>query len=238
MKKFLWSNDGKEITRLLAEMIGQKLPVGIKARGLAVRKTVAKALHHHDQRQYLLLSAIPEATGRGNSEVTFLCKTPGLPLLSFSGSLSYRSEKYFAVEVPREIYKMQMRKAERFLAPQGSFLTFSTPAKQHFSLCRLTDISGCGARIEGATVYPLHKNETIGPCTLSLSEYQALIVHEVSLSSATIAWVDRSRSDGIMAGLRFRSTKSELLKLTGQLDYLTRQSPYRFQPAATAFPAF
>lgn len=222
----------------MAEMIGQQLPVGIKVRGLTARNTVAKGLHHHNRRQYLLLPSFPLTVKPSRNELMVYFKPRGLPLLSFSSTLSFRSERYFAIEVPREIYKIQLRQTERFLAPQGSIFTFFTPAKRRLSLCRLTDISSCGAKIEGATVYPLHENDKIGPCTLSLSEYQALIVHEVSLSSATITWVDRSRNDRIKAGLRFQSTKSEFSQLAGRLDYLTRLSPYRFQPASTIFPTF
>ena len=143
-----------------------------------------------------------------------------------------------AIEVPDQIHKVQLRHAERFLTPQGSIVTFFTPAKQRLSLCRLNDISSTGAKIEGSPVYPLHKNDTIGPFTLSMSEYQALIVREVSLSSSRVAWVDRLQDGRIKAGIRFEPTKKEHIQLVTHLEYLTNNSPFPFRPAVTPFSAF
>ena len=169
--------------------------------------------------------------------MTVFFKLPGYPFLSFSWSIFFQTEKLLAIEVPDKVHKVQLRQAERFIAPQGSIVTFFTPARQRLNLCHLSDISSSGARIEGSPVYPLHKNDSVGPCTLSMSEYQALIVREVTLSSSRIAWVDNFQDGRIRAGIRFEPSKKEHIQLVTHLEYLTNQSPFPFHPAASPFSA-
>ena len=235
MQKFLWSDDRKEIIHLLTTLVSHRHAVGIKVSGLSTIRSIALKLHYHQNRPYLLFHALPIPLKSGQGKMAVFFKLPGYPLLSFECPRFFHSEKYFAVEAAPLIHKVQLRQADRFLAPQGSIVTFFTPQKQRLSLCRLSDISTSGARIEGSPVYPLSRNDTIGPCTLSMSEYQALIVREVTLSSARIAWIDRFQDGRLRAGIRFESSKKEHIQLASHLEYLTHQSPFPFQPAATPF---
>jgi hypothetical protein len=234
MRKSLWLNERKKINQVLSRAISEKLSFGIKIPNTPAVRTFPLKLHEHSAKTYLLLSSPSLPIRKGGKYAAFF-KLPGYPLLYFNW-LDFRlSRQWLAIAIPDVLYKIQLRQEERFVAPLGSIITFFTPTKQRLSLCRLTDVSNNGAKIEGTPVYPLKKNDTIGPCTISLSEYQALIVREVTISASRVVWVDKAPEGKIKAGLRFEPTRNEQIKVASHLEFLTEQSPFPFKSVPSPF---
>lgn len=215
-------------------MISEKLSFGIKIPNTPAVKTLPLNLHEHNAKTYLLLSTPSLPLSKGGRYAAFF-KLPGYPLLYFNWLDFHLYRHWLAIAIPTVLYKIQLRQAERFAAPPGSIITFFTPTRQRLSLCRLNDISNKGAKIEGTPVYDLKKNDTIGPCTISLSEYQSFIVREVTISTSRVVWVDKAPGGKIKAGLHFEPTRKERIQFTSHLEFLTKRSPFPFKSVSSFF---
>lgn len=231
----VWVQDPEKVEKVVETLVSEGIMLSMKIGG-ALLRTRAVMIHYHEGVPWLLLSK-PEGLPKVTGDITLYFKMKGQPIRQFPLACALESDTLLAGRLPTEIYQLQLRKHPRFLLPAGSLVSFQVPNRTRTNVCSLADISLGGARIVGTPKYEIEKDKRIGPFTLTLSEYQAVVVREVTIYQGRVARVapmDRF-SDRVEMGIEFLPDARELEMLTRQIHYLTRESPFPLLKAPCPF---
>jgi len=220
----LWSRNPKEIEEVLDALANLHVPVSLQLVGGYCLRSVVVGIHVHHELPYLLLQR-PAALNSGEAVTAILFKIGGVPILGFSGQVSRETSQLLALDYPRELFQLELRKNERINPLPGSMATFFIQNRARVSICHMENISMGGAKLVGNPTHMLAVNDLIGPCTLSLAGRDALIAREVTINRAQVIRVneDDGKVGQLGLGLKFDLAPHEERFLREHIDFLKGQ---------------
>ncbi len=224
MQRNPWSEDPKEIIELLNVVIGGHVPVILQGRQVSGLRTRIHKIHYHRNIPYLLL-ARPQGQGNTRYVREVLLKIKGMPVLGFSCPITREGSNFLATMLPQAVFQLELRGGQRMVPLQGSMATFFTRGGSRVSICMMQDICMGGVKLTGSLAQNLAMNDVIGPCTLSLAGWDALISREVTVNVAKISRIEDANDSTDQRGIavKFELQDYEKVQLQEHLEFLGSQ---------------
>ena len=160
--------DPEQIQKEIKGLFENKIQLTFYQKGCKPQAVFAKGIDKKAAKTPLLVLFKPKEFEARQEMCNIFYRLEGQYMRGFQAVPHKEAKRFLALELPNDIFQIQLRKNPRVKTPPDSRVMFSQVGKQRLILTNLLDISLGGAKLRGRITANIKKGDIIGPLSLTL----------------------------------------------------------------------